>query len=283
MNVVELHPEQLFDALRKGRLTAADRARLEAHCARCTACTFELRWLEAPPIAAEPTAEDCAYGEAALDNVLRTRGAQRIELPQTTVTWPLRLSVGVALLAVGAAVTWFVTQPGAVEEPRTLPPVVTHVPELSSQPSEAPRSVQQPELVGSSAKDTPVLSANQLLATARRAHTRGQIARAERLYRQVIEGYPATSAAGVAQLALGRLLYEDRARPSAALAQFDAYLRQQPTGSLAEEALYYRALSLDQLGQSARAAESLRTLLRRYPRSIYAGQARARVDHEPTP
>lgn len=283
MNVVELHPEQLFDALRRGKLSAGDRARLEAHCARCAACTFELRWLEAPPVAAEPTAEDCAYGEAAFDNVLRTRGAQRIEVPPKPVTWPLQLGVGAALLAVGAAVTWFVTQPSAVEEPRSLPRAVTRVAEPPSTPTEAPPSVQEPERVDPHAQDTPVLSPNQLLATARRAHTRGQIARAERLYSQVIERYPATSAAGVAQLALGRLLYEERAQPSAALAQFDAYLRHRPNGSLAEEALYYRALSLEQLGQPERAADSLHRLLRQYPRSVYAAPARARVEREPKP
>jgi hypothetical protein len=42
MNVTELHPEELFDKLSAGTLSAAERERLNAHVAQCRACRFEL-------------------------------------------------------------------------------------------------------------------------------------------------------------------------------------------------------------------------------------------------
>jgi TolA-binding protein len=118
-------------------------------------------------------------------------------------------------------------------------------------------------------------SANQLLAAARRAQSHAQIDRAEQLYSQVINGYAATPAAGAAQIALGRLLFERQ--PFEAVTLFDGYLRRRPSGTLAEEALFYRALSLEKLGESQTASASLRELLKRFPKSLYAEPARARL------
>jgi TolA-binding protein len=92
----------------------------------------------------------------------------------------------------------------------------------------------------------------------------------------VIDTYPATAAAGAARVALGRLRYELDASKEA-LQLFDDYLRQYPNGSLTEEALYYRALSLARLGHTRQAADGLRALLTSFPSSVYAAQARARL------
>lgn len=43
MKVVDLHPEELFDKLEAGSLTEAERARLDAHVARCDACRLEMQ------------------------------------------------------------------------------------------------------------------------------------------------------------------------------------------------------------------------------------------------
>jgi TolA-binding protein len=43
VNVVDLHPEELFDKEEGGSLTQAERARLDAHVARCEACRLERR------------------------------------------------------------------------------------------------------------------------------------------------------------------------------------------------------------------------------------------------
>ena len=42
MTVAGLHPEELFDKLSAGTLSAAERGRLNAHVAQCKACRFEL-------------------------------------------------------------------------------------------------------------------------------------------------------------------------------------------------------------------------------------------------
>jgi tetratricopeptide (TPR) repeat protein len=278
MNVVDLHPEQLFDAMREGRLSADDRVRLDAHCAHCAACSFELRWLEDEPVAPEPSAEDHAYGEAALNHVLQLHEAPRTVLPNPSRHLPLRLGVGGLVLACAIGLVLLL---GRVHG--TVTPAVAPVaPVLPPPPSEPVPQAELEAAVPRGQESAPpraaaVPSANELLASARRAHSRGQIDRAHRLYRQVIETYAASSAAGTAHVALGRLLYEDEQEPSAALVEFERYLHRRPSGALAEEALFYRALSFERLGDSERAAESLRTLLKVYPRSVYAASARARL------
>jgi TolA-binding protein len=42
MNVVDIHPEELIDKLESGMLSAAERERLDAHLAQCSACRFEI-------------------------------------------------------------------------------------------------------------------------------------------------------------------------------------------------------------------------------------------------
>jgi TolA-binding protein len=42
MNVVDIHPEELIDKLESGVLSAAERERLDAHLAQCSACRFEI-------------------------------------------------------------------------------------------------------------------------------------------------------------------------------------------------------------------------------------------------
>lgn len=284
MRGVDLHPEQLFDALRAGKLSAAERARLEAHCIHCSACTFELRWLESSPVAPEPSAEDRAYGEAAFDNLLRASGARRVQAPKRSLGWPVRLAAAGLLLACVAGAALLLTRTSRVEPPPAVPAVVSRAPEPSEATSSVPpptKSQVEPRADADVAPTQP--SANQLLAAARRAQTRGQIDRAERLYRQVIELYPSTTAAGAGQVALGRLLYELRSQPSAALATFDSYLQRRPNGSLAEEALFYRAMALERLGHNREAAASLRELLETFPNSLYAAPARVRLAHERKP
>jgi tetratricopeptide (TPR) repeat protein len=277
MNVVDLHPEQFFDALREGRLAASDRARLEAHCAHCAACRFELRWLESEPVAPPPSAEDHAYGEAALSAVLRMPEAPRPSLATRASSWPLQLGVAGLTLAVSVGLVLYLGRPNAA-----APILVPQAEAPVSEPARAETPVQvapapQPLVRESPPPVAATPSANALLASARRAHTRGQIERAHKLYRQVIDTYAASAAAGTAEVALGRLLYEDKQQPAAALVELDRYLKQKPSGALVEEALFYKALSYERLGDAEQAATALRQLLRVYPQSIYATAARARL------
>jgi hypothetical protein len=287
MSVVDLHPEELFDAVRAGALTAADRARLEAHCAECAACRFELQWLETNGSSAEPTTEDRAYGEAAFDRMLRA--SKHVRETRTPKHWPLRWGFGGVLLGTTLSLALFsgrelwgksakpheeqVSAPHAARDvPREAPPRLD--PGTRIVEPVVARAEPQP-----SAASAP--TANALLAAARKARTQGHSSRSRHLYRQVVHNYSSTPAAGAARVALGRLIYDERGDSNSALTLFEAYLRQQPSGALAEEALYYRALSLDRLGRTRQVQRDLRALLTSFPNSLYAAPARARLSDEP--
>jgi hypothetical protein len=288
---VDLHPEGLFDQLRAGELPPQERLRLEAHCAACAACLFELRWLDASFHSGDVTPDDRARGEAAFDNVLRVTKRSQEPKPSASRHWPLRWGVGGLLLGAGVSVAAFVTQgvlhgvlptaaPASTSSSRPSAPLYREVRPVEPStsvplplPPPAPRpSTQTSQMVVASAP-----TADALLAAARHARTRSQLREAAQLYRQVIDRHPATQAASVARVALGRLLDSELSQPRAALALFDAYLRQHRSGELAEEALYYRALSLVSLGQTQKADAGLRELLAAFPNSLYAAPARARL------
>jgi tetratricopeptide (TPR) repeat protein len=284
VTVVDLHPEELFDALRVGSLTSSDRIRLEAHCARCAACQFELGWLDTNVNPAELTVEDLAHAEAGLDRLLRAaeqgNGLQRQRAPRHL---PLRWAAGGALLGTILTVALFSARElwtrheysRSASEHTSSRQVAREVasPKMPEVPTAEP--IRVPPVSPPSTARPP--TANALLAAARRARTQDESSRARRLYQQVIETYPSTAAAGAARVALGRLIYDESGSPHSALTLFDAYLNQSPNGSLAEEALYYRALSLDRIGRTRQAQECLRLLLKRFPQSVYAAPARSRT------
>lgn len=286
MSVLELHPEHLVDAMREGRLTAADRVRLQAHCARCSACMFELRWVEQSDVSAEPSAADRAYGQAAFDSVLRTHGSRSRDAAAKTFSWSVRHAwlVGI-LLACGVSAAFLAPwSGGGAGHHAVASSLRTRVPEAVEALDCAPPvrvedvSFDRTQALHKRARSVVTFpSANQLLASARLAYTRGDVERALRLYRQVVQRYASASAAGAAQIALGRLLYEEKAQPSAALVEFDDYLHRRPGGTLSEEALFFRALSLDRLGKPQQAEDTLHKLLRLYPRTVYAASAGIRL------
>ena len=73
----------------------------------------------------------------------------------------------------------------------------------------------------------------------------------------------------------GQLLLGQK-RPDDALAQFDRHLK--AGGEVGEEALAGRATALEELHRTADAVAAWKSLLARYPGSVYAGRARARLD-----
>jgi tetratricopeptide (TPR) repeat protein len=283
MTPVDLHPEELFDSLRVGTLSAVDRARLEAHCTRCSACQFELQWLETNASAAQPTAEDFANGEAAFDRVLRaTRRVPDVRDTRLPKHWPLRWGVGGLILGTSLSLALFF---GREMWSGSAAPIERHERAASpTDPAERPPPSRDPPVMETiptpSALSQPIAasppSANALLAAARRAQTQDNASRARHLYRSVIHAYPASAEADAARVALGRLDYE-LADARSALPLLEDYLHRHPSGALAEEALYYRALSLERLGRRREAHTGLRALLQAFPSSVYAAQARTRL------
>jgi tetratricopeptide (TPR) repeat protein len=287
VSVVDLHPEELFDALRAGELAPVDRMRLEAHCSSCAACRFELDWLDTDLATPQLTAEDVAYGEAGLDRVLRAPERMKDARPgRMPKHWLARKGIAGALLSTTLAVGFLLARELWVRSDAPQAREDHGQSELAERemPSPVVPEVETLEPVTAQAEPSPsaasVPTANALLAAARRARTQDESSRAERLYRQVIQNYASTPAAAIARVALGRLLYEDSGDSRSALALFETYLRGHPSGALAEEALYYRALSLDRLGRPSQARDSLRRLLESFPNSLYASPARRRLSSE---
>lgn len=69
MTRVDLHPEDLFDHLRRGELRDDERQRLERHCAVCSACAFELQLVQASDHDAAPSAADHAIAARAMERM----------------------------------------------------------------------------------------------------------------------------------------------------------------------------------------------------------------------
>jgi hypothetical protein len=97
MTRVDLHPEDLFDHLRDGGLRPEERERLDNHCARCSACAFELQLIQAEGENAEPDALDHAIAARAMERMLPAhldRGADdRVDVHADNNELPIVLPV----------------------------------------------------------------------------------------------------------------------------------------------------------------------------------------------
>jgi hypothetical protein len=149
-------------------------------------------------------------------------------------------------------------------------------------PVEVPREVPTgspqpaPPVAHKTADTTP--TAHELFAFANLARHDNNVGQASALYRELQRRYPASTEALVSRVSLGRLLLDRLHDPAGALAQFDRYLSERAPDSLAEEALFGRASALAALGRPDPERETWRTLLARYPNSIYADRAHARLE-----
>lgn len=113
-----------------------------------------------------------------------------------------------------------------------------------------------------------------LFSAANAARRAGRQDRAIALYLELQRTHPSSAEASLSHVSLGRLLVVRR-ELRGAVAQFSTYLRS--GGPLEEEALLGKAQALAALGQREDARAAWRTLLERYPRSIYAAEARERL------
>jgi len=117
---VDLHPEDLFDHLRRGELRDDERERLQRHCEVCSACAFELHVVEGNAYDSAPTADDHAVASRALVRMLSGDAAEEIAPVRVTSGGQVWLraaalvlagvlvggSVSAAALANGETATW---------------------------------------------------------------------------------------------------------------------------------------------------------------------------------
>lgn len=132
-----------------------------------------------------------------------------------------------------------------------------------------------PTVANSAEVSAPRSDAASLFADANRARRDGNVERAVGLYRALQSRYPNSPETELSRALLARLLL-DRGNPEAALAGFDRYLAAD-TPVLNAEALVGRARALEQLGKSTQAAAAWRQVQTRFPGSVHARLAAARL------
>jgi TolA-binding protein len=118
--------------------------------------------------------------------------------------------------------------------------------------------------------------ASSLFRAANAARREGAFERAKRLYGELIARYPNSDEARLSRVSLGKLLLA-KGDPSDAEREFDKYLKD-GKGELAEEALASRAESLQKLGKTDAERRTWQRLLAEHPNSVYAAQAKQRLD-----
>jgi len=310
LTAAELHPEDLLERDARGELSPVERARLDAHVARCTACRLErvvrVDFLRETEDVAIQTPADV---QRLLAGVL---AAPRTAEAPTTRTRPRReriaalLLTGVLVTAAGwaAAARWSAPKAASVtvdpmDAPstagtaksgvsratrgETAPLVARDVPEEqvapallppSSEPRPRPTPAVRPASFPLVTAPPDAESPGLAFQRANEARRAGQHARAAEAYRGLIARYPASAEAPASLVALGRMLLDDGDAPGA-LRCFDDYLRR--GGSLGEDVMLGRALALQHLGRSDDESGAWSALLASYPGSVHAARARRRL------
>ncbi|HSZ83189.1 MAG TPA: tetratricopeptide repeat protein [Polyangia bacterium] len=315
MTTIDLHPEEMLDAARRGTLGAAAADDLRAHLARCVACRLSLTL--ADDLRAEASAKAAAEGyDEAFDDVLlarMVRGALADEprvaydaRPRRRVAAGRHVAVAIALLLIGGSGGAAVWSMGGVGFVRRFVPEIFQLPRregapatvaaregapatvaareaaptpvvVPAPPAEAPAVPAPPVRVARARVEAPpALSADDLFADANRARRAGNYPRALRRYAELRRAYPGSRPEMTARVVVGDLqLEEGPARE--ALASFDSYLAANPQGTLAEEARVGRAVSLMRLGRRDEEREAWSQLLREHPNSVQRERARRRL------
>lgn len=297
MNRADVHPEHLLERGRSGSLTPAETGALQAHLRQCEACRLEAS-LHA---ALQTTADDTPLADRLIDAAMsvvangsegdgRTRLARGSKWLGTPALVAVLVGAGVAAAAASA---WL----GARSDSPLVPAAASAAPQVQVATS-SPSSPRLPPAAPDAPSKTPVLALSSdswkrdpkatsrepavratpagLFAEATAARRSGEASRAAGLYRKLQQDFPSSAEAGISRLALGRLELHQLRRPAAALREFEAYLA--AAGSLQQEAQLGKAQALDQLGREAEARAAYRLIVERYPDSLYAEQAKLRLE-----
>jgi len=289
----------LLGQSRRGALTDAGRLALDAHLAACASCRLSRDVLADFDQVDAVDIRDGARIRALVDTARAVRATARGRARSQT---RLRAAAAAALLIVcggsaSAAVWWWrrpappapiavahrtvatrVDAPRAPSRPQAAPAAAAETPPPAVRvavPAPAPRhrAIARNTVAP---VEAPRLSAGALLAEAGRARGEGQLDRAVSLYRKLQREFPGTPEAQVSTVPLGRLLL-DADSPRAALAAFDAYLRDVPHGPLIAEALYGRGRALEALGEDDEERRAWERLVTDHGGSAYAPHARRRL------
>jgi len=274
---------------RRGELSVAEQAALEAHLVHCASCRLTRRLgadfeecgvLEAADGARVARLSSLAGEWAASERGMPVRGRVRTRSRLAL----LLVAACTLLVAVGASATYAVIRaqqdapaPVAVLAKTTPDAKAKRTPALAVErtaPAPVTPTVEPRVTPPASPPAAALPSAAELLEQANRARRGGSTASAVALFRELGRRFPGSAEARLAEVRLGGLLLE-RGQPRAALAEFDRHLSR--GGSLAPEALYGKARAYSALGDAAGERAAWASLVRDYPGSPYVGQAERRL------
>jgi hypothetical protein len=286
------HPEELIDRARWGGLDAGEQAILQRHVGACAACALQLSLAPRFEREVAPQPRDLLLSERAVEGALRRLQAMprigRLRRAPRWSRWAAAALLVFGVTAAAAVIKRRIAPRPAIESsvPAAPAPAVAPIRPIAPPPAEAPMIPDAPP-TRPTAKAPSAHSAAQLAITAEALFERAEKLRREgradaaiATYRRLQAGFPATAEARLSFALAGTLLLE-RGRPGDALAQFDRHLsagREAGDGEVGEEALAGRATALEQLQRTPEAIAAWKSLLARYPRSVYAGRARARLE-----
>jgi TolA-binding protein len=298
MTAIELHPEVQLDRARHGQLAAGEREVLDAHVATCPACALHVG---APELFRLELGE--RDGDAALDLVvidraiaaIRAEGDQALSRRGRPGRWSVRLMMAALVLGGIAAGAYYAPryrppvsstgQPAGIATPEeTGPRTGPGRAETASQPEEVQQAASQPSATAPThprarpggAKAAPSDGPEELFARANQLRRSGRDSESMALYRELQRAFPESREAKLSQATLARLLLE-HGQASEALSGFDSYLKSGDTGVMTEDALVGRAMALMKLNQRDQERATWQNLLARFPNSIHASRARARL------
>jgi TolA-binding protein len=195
--------------------------------------------------------------------------------------WAAAATVLASAVAAAAVIGRRNSSPPASPAPlarREAPAARAPIPAAETPPPEAPPPVETaPAPAAPRGRDSARvnLTAGALFERAEKLRRDGRPDAAVATYRRLQAAFPDTAEARLSFVLAGEMLLE-QGRAREALAQFDRHLR--IDGEVGEEALVGRATALEQLHRDGEAVAAWKSLLARYPKSVYAERARARLD-----
>lgn len=285
----EEHPEDLLDVIsRGGQLSEVQERVLRPHLADCFVCATQMKMVE------RKQRDHRSTSAAYLDRVAVLSAMQRLDAPTPRLRAAVArrwwaVAAGMLLLSSSAlAATWWSLHREAsppahvpVSEAAT-PRAAAPKPALIAPPSDEDvldNSVEPPALIDDRSAGTVGRlgdrnGAAALFARARELRLAGKPAAALVLYQRLQARYAHSAESHLSYIIVGRL-WLATGKAELAAQQFALYLR--AGGNAAEEALVGHATALSRLGRTAEEAADWRTLSRRFPESVYAGQARTRL------
>jgi TolA-binding protein len=281
----EEHPEELIDRAVRGALDPEAQATLDRHLAACSVCAAQVS--TAPRFERElaPQPRDQALDLRALESAMLRMQQQPVAARRPPVPSWFRWAAAAALLVFGvtgaaAVIGRRMAQRPAIQAPASavVPPAArAPIRPVEPPPAEEPAPPEPPPVAAPPARASvrPAVTAAELFERGERLRREGHADAAIATYRRLQATFPETPETRLSFAFAGQLLLKQR-QPGEALAQFDRHLK--AGGEVGEEALAGRATALEQLHRTADAIAAWKSLLARYPGSVYAGRARERLD-----